>query len=176
MKSLLFASLLAIPAVLSAQAPAALPASAKVGAKVTGSDNQPAGKIAQITDSAVFIDTGTNKVPVPPMAITADGKNLKVTMTKAGLDAAYTQATQQARASFVAQLTPGKMVHGLNGAMLGTIKEADAQFVTVKTARGDAKLPVAGFGPGPDGATVQVGLTAEQLDAAMSGAANTPSQ
>lgn len=172
MKNLIFLSALALPAAALAQAapaPAPTPAASaapKVGATVTGKDGQPAGTIAQITAEAVVIDTGTNKVPVPPTSIGTSPKGPTIAMTKADLDAAYSQAAAQAKASM--NLTPGTMVHGLNGAMLGTVKSADAEFVTVTTPKGDAKLPRNGFAPGENG-TVRVGVTAEQLDAALGG-------
>lgn len=176
MNRLVFVSLLALSSAASAQtaptpaAPAAAAAPA-VGATVTGKDNQPAGVIAQITAQAVVIDTGTNKVPVPPASIGSSPKGPTIQMTKAELDAAYAQAAQQAQANI--QLTPGTMVHGLNDVMLGTIKTADAEFVTVTTPKGEVKLPRTGFAPGPDN-SVRVGVTAAQLDAAISGAAATP--
>ena len=181
MKYAVFAVLTAIPAVaLTAQTPpaaapanaAAAPAAApSVGATVTGKDNQPAGTIAQVTAEAVVIDTGTNKVPVPVASIGAGAKGPIIAMTKAELDAAYAQAAQAQQANL--KLTPGTMVHGLNDAMLGTIKSADAEFVTVTTPKGDVKLPKAGFGPGANG-TVRVNATAEQVNAAVSAAAPAP--
>lgn len=178
MKFTVFAVLSVLPAAaLSAQTPPAAPAAnataapaaaPTVGATVTGKDNQPAGTIAQVTAEAIVIDTGTNKVPVPVASIGAGAKGPIIAMTKAELDAAYAQAAQQQQANL--QLTPGTMVHGLNDAMLGTIKAADAEFVTVTTPKGDVKLPKAGFGPGTNG-TVRVNATAEQINAAVSGAA-----
>lgn len=175
MKYAVLAVLTALPAAaLTAQTPPAANAAAaptaapSVGATVTGKDNQPAGTIAQVTAEAVVIDTGTNKVPVPVASIGAGAKGPIIAMTKAELDTAYAQAAQAQQANL--QLTPGKTVQGVNGASLGTIKAADAEFVTVTTAKGDVKLPKGGFGPGPEG-TVRVNATAEQLDAAVAGAA-----
>lgn len=63
----------------------------------------------------------------------------------------------------------GVKVFDPNGAEVGTIKAMDAQYATLATAKGDVKLPVAGVGPGPNGAAV--GLTAAQIDAAVAQAA-----
>jgi hypothetical protein len=88
-------------------------------------------------------------------------------MTKAELEAAAGEGAAKAAAEFKAKMTTGATVYGTGGASLGTIKTIDAQFVTLTTAKGDAKLPVGSFGPGPQGVTV--GMTAAQLDAAMAG-------
>lgn len=174
MKPILFAALLAVPAVVGAKpapAPAAAtPAVAKVGAAVIGKDNQPAGTVAEITAQAIVIDTGTNKVPVPVASVGVNPKGLWIGMTRAELDAAFTASTAQAQTSFASQLVPGAMVHGLNNAMLGTVKKVEGQFVDLTTPRGDVRLPLSGFGPGPNG-VVQLGLTQEQLYAAMGAAA-----
>lgn len=153
------------PAAGVAAKPAAVPTA---GSTVIGKDNQPVGTIAQVTAEAIVIDTGTNKVPVPVASIGTNPKGYWIGMTKAELDAAYAQAAQQALANL--DLSPGKMVHGLNDAMIGTIKTADAQFVTVTTGKGEVKLPRNGFGPGTNN-TVRVNATAEQIDAAVAGAA-----
>lgn len=155
------------PAPTTPAAPAAAAAPA-VGATVTGKDNQPAGTIAQITAEAVVIDTGTNKVPVPVASIGTSPKGPTIQMTKAELDAAFAKAAADAQASM--QLTPGTMVHGTDNAMLGTVKAADAEFVTVTTPKGEVKLPRSGFAPGGNN-TVRVGVTAQQLDDALASSA-----
>lgn len=179
MKYTVFAVLSALPVAAMAQtAPAAPAATAApaVGATVVGKDGQPAGTVAQVTAETVVIDTGTNKVPVPPASLGTSPKGPTINMTKAELDAAYAQAAQQAQANFASQLTPGRAVQGINGASVGTIKSADAQFVTVTTPKGDVKLPVSGFGPGPDANTVKVGASAEQIEAALGQSGSAPAE
>ena len=180
--AILSALAMTVPLAAQAQtapaAPAATPAPAQgaapaVGATVLDPQGGVVGTIDQITPQAIVINTGTNKVGVPPTAIGTSPKGPTVSMTKAELDAAYAQQQGQAQAEFKSKLVAGTMVHGLNGSMLGTIKAADAQFVTVTTKKGDVKLPVNGFGPG-EGNSVRLGMTAEQLDAAMGGAATQP--
>lgn len=61
--------------------------------------------------------------------------------------------------------TVGATVYGAAGTPVGTIKAMDAQFVTLTTEKGEVKLPVTGVGPGLKGPVI--GLTAEQLDAAV---------
>lgn len=178
MKAIVIAALIALPtgvAVAKTEKAAAAPAPAtvKVGAAVVGKDNQTAGTIAQITAQAIVIDTGTNKVPVPVAAVGVNPKGLWIGMTKAELDAAFVASSAQAQTNFSAQLAPGKMVHGKNGAMLGTIKRVEGEFVDLTTARGDVRLPKSGFGPGADG-VAQLGLTQDELFAAMGATATTP--
>jgi hypothetical protein len=56
-------------------------------------------------------------------------------------------------------------VYGAAGSPVGTIKAMDAQYVTVATDKGEVRLPAAGVGPGLKGPVI--GLTADQLDAAI---------
>ena len=59
----------------------------------------------------------------------------------------------------------GVIVLDPTGVPVGTIKAIDAQYVTLATDRGEARLPIAGVGPGHGGAAV--GLTKAQIDAAV---------
>lgn len=175
MRSILFLAAAAVPALAAAQttAPAA-PAAGQaapaattaptVGATVSDQAGVAVGTVVTVAPEAVVIDTGTNKVPVPPSAIGSNAKGLYMAMTKAQLDAAAAQAKAQAAAA----LTTGAAVKSSDGQQLGTIKAADAQFVTVTTATGDVRLPANAFGTGPDG--VKIGLTAAQFTQAVSAA------
>ncbi len=172
MKTILLSTLvvLAAPAMAQTAAPAtAQSAAPTAGATVYDTAGGEVGTIAEVTPQAVVIDTGTNKVPVPPSSLGTSPKGPTFGMTKAELDAAFTKQQAEAAAQFRNQLVPGAKVFGLGGAELGTIKVADEAFVTVTTPKGDARLPIAGFGPGEKGVTV--GVTAEQLAAAMGGTA-----
>ena len=76
-------------------------------------------------------------------------------------------ATMADPAAATAPIGPsvGATVYGASGNSVGTIKAMDSQFVTLTTEKGDVRLPVAGVGPGLKGPVI--GLTAEQLDAAV---------
>jgi hypothetical protein len=113
--------------------------------------------------------TGTNKAAVPLTSLGKGAQGPVLAMTKAQLDAAASAQQQQASAAFRSQLVAGASVYGSGGTKLGTIKAVDASSVTLTTDQGDAKLPIAGFGPGPQGVTI--GMTAAQLSAAMGAAA-----
>lgn len=171
---MLASAALAVPASIAAQTTAPTPAATAkpaVGATVYDQSGAMVGTIASMTASAVTIDTGTHKVPVPPTSVGTNAKGVVMAMTKAQLDAAYEQASAQAGAQLKAKLVPGTPVNSLHGAAtIGTIKMADDQFVTVTTAKGDVKLPVNGFSTDAQGRVI-VGLTADQFNAAVGGSA-----
>jgi len=173
----------AIPTLASAQtapAPAAAPAAAPAvapGATIYDTAGGVVGTVESVTGGNAVINTGSIKAGVALTSLATGPKGPIMSMTKAELEAAAGQSAAQAAADFKAKLVAGSAVYGTGGASLGTIKAVDAQFVTLTTAKGEAKLPIAGFGPGPNGVTL--GMTAEQLDAAMGGStapAATPNQ
>ncbi|WP_293873925.1 MULTISPECIES: hypothetical protein [unclassified Sphingomonas] len=177
--ALTIGSLMMVPAAALAQqatpapgaaAPAASAATAPtVGATIYDSAGVSLGTVASITPQAVILNTGTAQVPVPPASIGKTEKGFAMAMTKADLDAAVASSQAQAQAAVKAKLVPGTAVSGLQGAPLGTIKAADAQFVTLTTTKGDVKLPIAGFSADASGKVI-VGITADQLAAATAGA------
>ncbi|MFN3433293.1 MAG: hypothetical protein ACK4ZY_02760 [Sphingomonas sp.] len=182
--ALTIGSLMMVPAAALAQQAQTAPAAPAAGATATASATATAptvgttiydsagvalGTVASITPQAIVINTGSAQVPVPPASVGKTEKGFAMAMTKADLDAAVASSQAQAKAAVQAKLTPGTSVSGLNGATLGTIKAADAQFVTMTTAKGDVKLPIAGFSADASGKIV-AGITAEQLAAATAGA------
>ena len=162
------------PAAAPAPAPAAgattaptAGAAVAAGAVVYDTQGGTVGTVASIDGANAVVDTGTVKAAIPLASLGTSPKGVTLAMTKAQLEAAAGQSAAQASANFASQLTTGAAVYGTGGAQLGTIKATDAQFVTITTAKGDAKLPVGSFGPGPSGVTI--GMTQAQLDAAMAG-------
>ncbi|MEH3047721.1 hypothetical protein [Sphingomonas adhaesiva] len=170
------ASTIAFPAIASAQAAAPAPAAqagaaVSTGATVYDTSGGVVGTVDTTDGTNAVVNTGTVKAAIPLSSLGKGEKGPVLAMTKAQLEAAAGQQQAQASADFKAKLAPGATVYGTGGTQLGTIKSADASFVTVTTPSGDAKLPIAGFGPGPQGVTL--GMTAAQLQAAMGGAAAT---
>lgn len=145
-------------------APAAAQAAPTVGATVYDAAGEVVGTIDSVNAQTFVISTGTVKAAVPVTALGTGEKGPTLGMSKTELEAASQAQTGD---EFKSKLVAGTAVHGTGGSVLGTIKEADAQFVTLTTPKGDVKLPITGFGPGPQGVTV--GLTGAQLDAAMKG-------
>lgn len=163
--------MLATPAFAQTAAPAPganAAAGVAAGATVYDAQGDVVGTIASTDGTNAVVDTGTVKAALAVSSFGTGPKGPTLGLTKAQLEAA---AQQQAggSAEFKAKLVPGAAVYGSGGTELGKIKEADDQFVTLTTSSGDARLPISAFGPGPKGVTI--GLTAEQLQAAISSAA-----
>lgn len=157
------------PAPAAPASPAAAPAGAgpAVGGTVYDAQGGTVGTIASTDGTNAVIDTGTVKASIPLTSLGTGPKGPVLGMTKAELEAAAGQGAAQAAQNFQSQLTTGATVYGAGGSSVGTIKAVEGQFVTLTTAKGDARLPIGSFGPGPKGVTI--GMTAEQLDAAMAG-------
>lgn len=145
-----------------------------VGATVYDSTGAVLGTVDQVTPQAIVVDVAGTKVGLPPASVGAGPNGLRVATTRADVEAQAKQAQAGQQAQLVAQLAPGTSVRGAAGATIGTVKSADAEFVTLTTPKGDVRLPIAGFAMGADGPSIT--LTAAQLDAAMTragGAAET---
>lgn len=148
-------------------ASAATGAAPTVGATIVDPQGATVGTIASTDGTNAVVDTGTVKAAVPLTSFGTSPKGPTLAMTKAELEAAAGQGAAQAAAEFQSKLTTGATVYGSAGTSLGTIKAVEGEFVTLTTAKGDARLPKGSFGPGPQGVTV--GMTAAQLEAAMAG-------
>jgi hypothetical protein len=138
-----------------------------VGGTVYDAQGGMVGTIDSTDGTNAVVDTGTVKAAIPLTSFGTGPNGPTLTMTKAELEAAAGQGAAQAAQNFRSQLSAGATVYGVGGASLGTIKAVDGEFVTVTTEKGDARLPLGSFGPGPQGVTI--GMTAAQLDAAMAG-------
>lgn len=166
------AALIATPIAAQEAAPAAGAAAAganvTAGATVYDAQGGEVGKIDSVSNGVAVVSTGTNKVGLPLSSFGAGEKGPAIAMTKAELDAAASKAAADQAASLKAELTAGATVYGRSGATVGTIKEADDQYVTLTLPKGSAKLPVSAFGKGDKGVTIS--MTAEELNQAVAGA------
>jgi preprotein translocase subunit YajC len=176
------ASAALVPGAALAQAPAQAPTTAPAagaaptagaavttGATVYDTSGGVVGTVESTDGTNAVVNTGTVKAAIPLTSLGKGAQGPVLAMTKAQLEAAAGQQQAQASAEFKSKLVPGATVYGTGGAQLGTIKSVDASGVTLTTADGDAVLPVTGFGPGPQG--ILLGMTADQLKAAMTAAA-----
>jgi hypothetical protein len=139
------------------------------GASVYDTTGATVGTVDSVTAGVAVVNTGTNKVGLPLTSFAAGEKGPTIAMTKVQLDEAAGKAAADAAAALKAQLTPGATVYGKAGTKIGTIKEADDQYVTVTVPKGPIKLPISAFGKGDAGPMIS--MTAEELDKAMASAA-----
>jgi preprotein translocase subunit YajC len=159
------ALLAAAPALAQDAAPAV---EAQVGMKVVGPNGADVGIVESISDGAVVVDTGTNKAALGTNAFAKTDNGLSIMMTKADLDAAVEKAAADAQAQLLASLTPGTEVKSVTGAaVIGTIKEKDAEYVTVDHDGQAVKLPVAAFMT--QGDDVSITMTEDEFKAAIAG-------
>ncbi len=153
------------PAAPAAPATAAASATPSAGATIYDSAGAVIGTIDQVTPQAVVVNVDDAKVSLPPASIGSGPQGLRIAITRAEVVAAAAQAQADAQQQLQAQLTPGATVRGSAGAVVGTVKATDAQYVTLTTSKGDVRLPLVGFGMGANGPVI--GMTAAQLDAAV---------
>ncbi|WP_375381340.1 hypothetical protein [uncultured Sphingomonas sp.] len=148
------------PAAPAAGTAAATPT---VEAAVSDQAGMPVGTITQINGNIVVIDTGTIKAGVPLAAVgPGPSGGLITTVTKVQLEAAAAQNAAQLKALLVA----GTSVHASDETTaVGTIKTADAQFVTLTTPKGDVRFPAGAFAARPSGLIVS--MTPDQFNAAV---------
>jgi len=161
--------MLATPAFAQDAAPAqgaSAAAGVAAGATVYDAQGDVVGTIASTDGTNAVLDTGAVKATLAVSSFGTSPKGPTLGMTKAQLEAAAQQQTGGSE-EFKAKLVAGTPVYGSGGSQLGTIKEADAEFVTLTTTSGDVRLPIASFGQGQQGVTI--GMTAAQLDAAIKG-------
>ncbi len=154
------------PAGTAAAPQAAAPVQVTAGASIVDATGASVGTVAQVNGATVVVDTGTNKVGVPAGNFSQGPNGLILGNTKAELDAAASQAAAQAQSQLQTLLVAGTDVHGVNGAVLGKVKAADDQLVTVTSAKGgDVRLPKSGFAATPAGLTI--GIAQADFDKAV---------
>jgi preprotein translocase subunit YajC len=150
-------------------APAFARATVAVGMPVTDAQGGQVGTVTALKGDNVMVRTDKHEVLLPNSSFTPSNGKLLFGMTQAQLNAEVEKSTAAADAALVA----GATVVGLQGAPVGTIESIDAQNATLKLASGKSvTLARSGLRGNADG-TVTIGLTVEQLNAAVSQAAGT---
>lgn len=140
----------------------------QAGMNVVGPNGGEVGTVESVAGGAVVVDTGTNKAALGTDAFAKAENGLSIMMTKADLDAAIEKAAADAKAQLLASLTPGTEVKSVTGAaVIGTIKESDAEYVTVDHDGQAVKLPVAAFMNKND--SISITMTEAEFDAAIAG-------
>ena len=138
------------------------------GAMVHDDKGGDVGTIDSVANGVAVINTGTVKVGVPLGSFAMGPQGPIIGSTRDALNAAAGQAASAASAALKAQLTPGANVYASDGASVGVVKVSDDQYVTVTTAHGPVKLPIAAFSKGPSGLTIA--MTSADLDKAVTAA------
>ena len=137
-----FSSLAAAAALaLAGVAAPAFAAAPAVGAKIYGSDGGEVGTVTSVQPGAVVVDLGTLSAALPDDAFGEGANGPTITMTKAELAAAVTQANEQAAAALAAALVEGADVYSSDAVLLGKVKTVQDDLVVVERATGPVSLP-----------------------------------
>ncbi len=142
----------------------AVPAIAQsIGMHVTDPSGAAVGTITGLNGSNVVLKTDKHEVLLPKSSFTASNGKLLFGMTQAQLNAEIEKSTSAASAALVA----GATVAGLQGTPVGVIDKIDGGNATINLAAGQSvTVPVTGLRGNADG-TVTLGMTADQLKAAV---------
>lgn len=159
-------------AALALPATPALAQAITVGMQVTDTTGAPVGTVTGIQGDNLLVKTDKYTAALARNSFTPHNGKLLYAISQAQLDAEIEKSLAAADASIKA----GAKVKGTGGADVGTIETADANTVTVDVG-GDAskklKLPRSGVRGNPDG-TVTIGLTTDQVQAALAKAGTPP--
>ena len=137
-----------------------------IGTQVTDAQGGAVGTVTAVNGDVVTVKTDRLEANLSKSSFTANEGKLLVGLTQAELNA----AVEKDKAAADASLAVGAEVKGTGGATLGTIDAIDSEYVTIKLASGNkVRIPRAGIVGSATGAVV--GLTAEQLEAQVSGEA-----
>jgi hypothetical protein len=138
-------------------------AAVAIGMQVTDSGGSPVGTVTGLNGANLLLKTDKHEVLLPKSSFTASGGKLLFGMTQAQLNAEIEKTASAASAALVA----GATVTGLQGTPVGVIDKIDAGKATIKLAAGQSvTVPVSGLRGNANG-TVTLGLTADQLKAAI---------
>ncbi len=163
--ALAIAGVAAVPVAAPAFAQAAAKPNFAAGGTVYDTSGGIAGTIAEASADAVVIDTGRNKVAIPPASFGAGEKGPILAMTMAELDAAADGAAAAAKAQLLAALVPGAAVKGSAGQPIGAVEKLDGEFVLLRSEAGKARVPVTALAV--DGGALMLGMTAADFTAAV---------
>ena len=128
---------------VAAQAQEAAPAvELNAGATVTGNDGNAIGTIADVSDAAVLVDTGTYQIALPGNAFGAGESGPTLNITKTALEEAYAAQLAQAAEALAAAMVVGADVQTADPQPLGTIEEiGDENVILVREDESKVTLP-----------------------------------
>ena len=147
---------------LAIAAPAAAQ-SINPGMQVTDASGAAVGTVAAVQGDNVLVKTDKHEALLPSSSFRVDGGKLLFGMTQAQLNAQIEASLSASKAAVVA----GAVVKGSGGTQIGTIEAVAAAGVTIALTSGQRiQLGQNAVRGNADG-SVTVGLTAEQLQAAV---------
>jgi preprotein translocase subunit YajC len=160
-----FISLFAAFSTLALSAPALAQATAP-GTQITDPNGGVVGTVKAVQGDNLLVNTGKHEALLPKASFTANGGKLLFGLTQAQLDAEI----EKSQAAAAASVAAGAMVKSLEGTEIGKIDSVTGDAVVIALSSGK-KIQVArnGVAGNADG-TVTVGLKADQLNAAQTGA------
>lgn len=145
------------------------PAEIVIGTQVKDTQGGVVGTVTVAGPDFLTVKTDRHEVRLPRVSFTPASGALLFAMTQQQLN----EAVDRDLAAAAAQLVPGALVKGSQGAVVGTIDAIDDQFVTLKLASGKmVRLPRGGVGAGPQG--VVIGMTVAELEAQVAEAPENP--
>lgn len=137
-----------------------------VGKTVLDPKGGTVGQVIGARDGLLFVKTDRHETSLPTSSFTFQQGKLYIAFTQAELNA----EVEKTLARIAQSLAPGAPVKGSGGVVIGTIEAIDAEFATIKLPSGQSiRIPRSGIAGTPDGAVI--GMTAAQLEAAVSGSA-----
>ena len=139
------------------------PAGIAIGMQVTDASGGIVGTVTGLNGANLQLKTDKHEVLLPQSSFTVNNGKLLFAMTQAQLNAEIEKSTSAASAAVVG----GATVTGLQGTPVGVIDKIDGGKATIKLANGHSVVvPVTGLRGNANG-TVTLGLTADQLKAAV---------
>ena len=160
--------LIGLSLAVATAAGAQTPPPVKAGDTVFDTSGGEIGKITGMSGDSAIVDTGSHKVAIPANSFGAGAKGPVLSATKAQVDDFGAQADAAAAAALAAALKAGTIVHGVNGATLGTVISVAAGLVELQTPKGAVKLPQTAFAI--DGTALKIGMNEAEFDAAVTAA------
>ncbi len=160
--------LIGLALAVTTTAGAQTPPTVKTGHTIFDTSGGEIGKVAAMSGDSAIVDTGSHKVAIPADSFGAGAKGPVLSAPKAQVDDFGAQADAAAAAALAAALKPGTIVHGVNGATLGTVTSVAGSLFEVQTPKGAVRLPQAAFIA--DDAALKIGMNEAEFDAAVTAA------
>lgn len=140
------------------------------GMQVVDTSGGAVGTVIAVKEDNLTVKTDRHEAVIGRDSFTPHQGKLLFGMTRAELNAAIDRDVAAANAALV----PGATVKGAGGAKVGTLDAIDAEFATIKLDSGNrVRIPRSGIRGTAEGDAV-IGLTADQLEAQVSGAMSEP--